>query len=124
MSPPYTMPEGVPTFTPPPQTMMADPRPPDRVTTIGSSSFLAVIAVILGVVISTGTILSVVGKAFFVERAEYNLLVVRSAEEKTTVTETLKQVREAMSRQEAALQKLTDDVALIKQDLAAMRGRR
>jgi len=119
---PYTMPEGVPTFTPPPQTMM-DPRPPERVTTIGSASFVVTVGLILGIVISTGTVIGVVGKAFYVERTEYNLAAVQAATEKTTLTEAVKQMREAMTRQEETLRRLTDDIALIKQDLASMRGR-
>jgi len=114
---PFTMPEGVPVYTPPPVI-------PDRVTSIGSTSFLTTVGVILGIVISTGTILGVVGKAFYVERAEYNLAVVRAAEERTAVTETLKQVRESMARQEATLQKLTDELDAVRQTLAATRGRR
>lgn len=113
----FTMPEGIPVYTPPPVN-------PDRVTTIGSTSFLTTVGVILGIVISTGTILGVVGKAFYVERSEYNLAVVRAAEERTAVTETLKQVREAMTRQEATLQKLTEDLDAVRQTLASMRVRR
>jgi hypothetical protein len=118
----FTMPEGVPTYSPPPAIL--DPRPPDRVSSIGSASFMATVALILGVVISTGTIIGFVGKAFYVERSEYNVAVVRTAEERIAVTETLKQVREAMSRQETTLQKLTDDLATVREDLAAIRGKR
>lgn len=118
--PPFTMPEGIPVYTPPP----ADLRPPERVSSIGSASFLTTVGVILGIVISTGTILGVVGKAFYVERTEYNLAVVRAAEERTAVAETLKQVREGMARQEVTLQKLTEDLDSVRQTLAAMRGRR
>jgi hypothetical protein len=113
-----TMPEGM---TPPP--MMMETRSVEH--SIGSSSFLAIITVILGIVISTGTILGVVGKAFYVERSEYNLATVSGSIDKTKAEENLKQVKDTLTRQEIMLQKLTDDVALIKQDLAAMRrGRR
>jgi hypothetical protein len=113
-----TMPEGI---TPPP--MMVEPRSIEH--SIGSSSFLAIIAVILGIVISTGTIWGVVGKAFYVERAEYNTAMVSASIDKTKVEENLKQVKDTLARQEIMLQRLTDDVALIKQDLAAIRrGRR
>lgn len=119
---PFTVPEGIPVYTPPPAIM--DPRPPDRVSSIGSASFMATVALILGVVISTGTIVGFVGKAFYVERGEYNLAVVRAAEERIAVAETLKQLREAMHRQEATLEKLTSDLATVREDLAAMRGKR
>lgn len=118
----FTMPEGVPILTPTPVT--SDPHPIDRSVHIGSSSFLAALAIILGIVISTGTILAVVGKAFYVERPEYNLAAVASAEEKTKVSETLKQLQNTLTRQEMSLQKLADDVASIKQDMASMKGRR
>jgi hypothetical protein len=118
----FTQPEGISDQTPTP--VMMDPRMPDRATSIGSSSFLAAIAIILGIVISTGTILAVVGKAFYVERPEYNLATVVAAEEKIKVSETLKQMRDTITRQETALQKLSDDMGSIKQDLASIRGRR
>jgi hypothetical protein len=115
-----TMPEGI---TPPP--MMVDPRAMETVHSIGSSSFLAVISIILGIVIATGSVIGVVGKAFYVERAEYNTAVVATVEEKTKVNENIRQMKDTLMRQEVVLQKLTDDLALIKQDLAAMRhGRR
>jgi hypothetical protein len=118
----FNLPDEMTNMTPTP--VMMDPRGPDRTVHIGSSSFLAALAIILGIVISTGTILAVVGKAFYVERAEYNLATVVAAEEKTKVSETLKQLQVTFTHQEAALQKLSDDVAMIKQDLASIRGRR
>jgi hypothetical protein len=107
-----------------PTPVMMDPYVPDRSVHLGSSSFLAALAIILGIVISTGTILAVVGKAFYVERSEYNLATVVATEDKTKVSETLKQLRDTLTRQETSLQKLSDDIGDIKQNLASMRGRR
>jgi hypothetical protein len=120
----FTIPDGLSNQTPTP--VMMDPRMsvPDRTASIGSTSFLAAIAIILGIVISTGTILAVVGKAFYVERPEYNLATIAAAEDKTKVSETLKQMRDTLVRQENSLQKLSDDVDTLKQDLAAIRRRR
>lgn len=117
----FNMPEEMTGMTPTP--VMMNPREPDRSVHIGSSSFLAALAIILGIVISTGTILAVVGKAFYVERAEYNLAVVVAAEERTKVTETLKQLQNTLTRQDMSLQKLSDEVTIIRQDLASIRGR-
>lgn len=116
----FTMPEGVPTITPPP---MSVPQQPERVASIGSSSFLAAISIIIGIVLGVGAILSTVGKAFYVERAEYNLATVRSAEDRTMVGENLKQVRDTLSRQESMIRQLTEDTGGIRESLAAMRGR-
>ncbi len=116
----FTMPEGAPTLTPSP---VAEPRLPDRSPGIGSPSFLAAISIIIGIVLGVGAIVGTVGKAFYVERSEYNLATVRSAEDRTMVGESLKQVRETLSRQEAVLRKLTEDTGGIRESLASMRGR-
>ncbi len=117
----FSIPEEISSMTPTP--VMMDPRMPDRSVHIGSSTFLTAIAIILGIVISVGTILSVVGKAFYVERDEYNKAVVAAAEERTKVTETLKQLQNTITRQELAQQKLSDEVSTLRQEQAVTRGR-
>jgi hypothetical protein len=115
----FTMPEGIPTLTPTPVT---EPVYVNRPSSIGSPSFLAAISIIIGIVVGLSALIGSVGKAFYVERSEYNLTVVRTAEDRTMVGENLKQMREALARQEASLRKLTEDTDGIKQSLASMRG--
>jgi hypothetical protein len=110
------MPEGN-QITPPPVEM----RPREYV---GSKSFLIVVSTVLGIVIGIGMIVGGLGKAFFVERDEWNKQTLAGAEDKAVVNETLKRIDLATSHQEAALDRLTSTVELIKQDIAAMRVRR
>lgn len=81
---------------------------------------LAAISVVLGIVVGVGSIVGVVGKAFYVERSEYNALLVRMAEDKTRIDETFKRIDSSLARQEACLQKLTDSVDALRTD----KGRR
>ena len=113
-----------PPWTPPPWTPPPWSPPPERSVNISVSTFFKSLALILTVIVTTGTIIAVVGKAFYVERPEYNLKIVNDAEEKTAVSETLKQLIDSLAKQQVTMQKLTDDVATIKQDLASMRGTR
>jgi hypothetical protein len=81
---------------------------------VGSKPFLVVISAVLGALISTGTIISVLGKAFYVDRSEYNVKVLKDAEDKITVQQTLDRLNQALTRQEAAFEKLSDRVERIK----------
>jgi len=109
-------------FTPPPvvqnpyydgfsQPHQIQPPPSPQV---GSKTFVVVLSVILGTLISAGTIISVLGKAFFVDRVEYNVKLLKDAEEKVTVQQTLDRLNQALTRQEAAFDKLTERVERIK----------
>jgi hypothetical protein len=84
---------------------------------------LIAISVVVGIVIGVGSIIGVIGKAFYVERAEYNTLLVRMAEDKTRMDETFKRLDSSLARQEMSLQKLTDAVESLRTDNAP-RGRR
>ena len=76
---------------------------------------------VLGILVATGTILGVVGKAFYVERNEYNLQVVNSAEERGKLTETLKRIDQSMTRYEAAIEKISASVEALRDDSSARR---
>lgn len=121
----FTMPEGVPTPTPVseyslPQTLRFEtPKP-----AVGSLSFLTVISIILGIVLATGSVVGVVGKAFFVDRNEYNVQVVTSAEERGKVTETLKRLDQSIARLEASIEKISTTVDSLRDDnVQRRRGR-
>jgi hypothetical protein len=124
----FTMPEGVPTPTPVsdyslPQTLrFENPREPKQ-TSISLPAILVAISIVLGIVIATGTIVGVIGKAFYVQRDEYNQGVVKSAEEKVQVAETLKHMDQAIARQEASIEKISVIVESLRQDVVAARRR-
>ena len=121
------MPEGIPQYTPTPvsefsmpQTMRFEPpRSP-----AGPSSFLTVISIILGILVATGTVVGVVGKAFYVERGEYNIQVVTNTEERVKVAETLKRLDLAMSRQEAIIDKMSQALEQLRDDTTSRRRNR
>ena len=135
----FTMPEGIPTPTPVadyslpqafgpsslPQTMRFEtPREiAPRQSSISLPAILVAISIVLGIVIATGTIVGVIGKAFYVSREEYNVGVVKGAEDKVQVAETLKHVDQAISRQEAAIDRISTIVESLKQDVMAARRR-
>jgi len=122
----FTMPEGVPQYTPTPVSEFSMPQTvrfePPRQTSVGSASFLVVISTILGILIATGSVLGVVGKAFYVERSEYNLQVVTNTEERVKVAEALKRIDQSVARQEAAIEKISECLETLKQD-SRRRGR-
>jgi len=112
---PNTLPEGIT-----PQPYLDLPRPePQR----ASSSFLMVLSILLGVIIGVGTVVGVLGKAFFVDRAEYVQQNLRRAEERVEVSEALKRIDAVLGRQEAALNKLSGAVEEIR-TISSRRGGR
>ena len=83
-----------------------------------SMSFAIALSAILGVIIAAGTILGVVGRAFYVSREEYTEKTLKDAEEKTIMRQTMDRVDRTLSRQEAAFERLSDSVQTIKVDMA------
>ncbi len=77
---------------------------------------IAAVSVVLGIVIGVGTIVGVVGKAFYVERGEYNVLMVRMAEDKARVDETFKRIDNSLARLETSMQKLADAVETLREE--------
>ena len=83
-----------------------------------SKTFVAAIAAILGVLISAGTIIGVMGKAFYVQRTEYTEKSLRDAEATTIMQQSLTRMENTLNRQEAAFDRMSDTVQTIKVDMA------
>jgi hypothetical protein len=86
-----------------------------------STAFVVALSTILGIVIASGVILSVVGNAFYVSRDEYTSLKLKNAEEDSTLKSTLERMDRTLARQEQAFDKLADIVQNIKIDMASKR---
>lgn len=99
MSPPTT-PEGVPT---PSESEISD------VYSRGKS-ILVIVSVVVGIILGTGTIFGGVGKAFYVEREEYNARNLQDARDKVDVQKTIERVSDTLKRQEQALDKLSTTI--------------
>jgi hypothetical protein len=82
-----------------------------------SKTFIAALAAILGVLISSGTIIGVLGKAFYVQRDEYTQKTLRDAETVTVIQQTLARMENAIGRQGASIDKLADTIQAIKLDM-------
>jgi len=83
------------------------------------------LALFLSMVIAGGTIISVMGKAFYVTRAEYTERVQKDAIEQTTLKQTLDNVRIALDNQKTEFKDqktefkaLSDSVYVLKYELA------
>jgi len=87
-------------------------------TSSPSKTFIAAIAAILGVLISSGTIIGVLGKAFYVQRDEYTQKTLRDAEAVTVIQQTLARMESALGRQGASVDKLAEDMQTIRIDMA------
>jgi uncharacterized protein HemX len=87
-----------------------------------STSFLIALSVILGVLISAGVVVGVLGKAFYVQRDEFTAKSLKDAQDSTIVQQTLTRLENALSRQEAAFDRMSDTVQTMKLDMA--RGHR
>jgi hypothetical protein len=73
-------------------------------------SFLAALSVIIGVLLAIGTIIGVMGKAFYVQRDEYTAKTLHDAEQDTATQQTLLRLGNALDRQEAAFNRLSETV--------------
>jgi len=72
------------------------------------------VSFILGLIIAGGTVFSILGKAFYVTRAEYTDKVLADSIERTSVTKTLESVNKSLSSMEAAIKDLSDHMVEIK----------
>ena len=88
-----------------------------------STSFLIALSVILGVLMSLGVVVGVLGKAFYVQRDEYTAKNLKDAEVNTVTQQTLTRLENALSRQEAAFDRLSETVQTMKLDMVRSRGR-
>ena len=83
-----------------------------------SPTFVVALSVVLGVVIAAGTILGVVGNAFYVSRGEYTQKILNEAQETTTIKYTLDRVEKTLNSQEKAFEKLSEVVRTIEMGAA------
>jgi hypothetical protein len=86
-----------------------------------STSILIALSVILGIVISAGTIFGVLGDAFFVGRVEYNIKNLQDAETTTTFRQTLSQIDRTLAAQDKSFKDLAASVDAIRLDAARRR---
>lgn len=86
-----------------------------------SMSFIIALSVILGIIIASGSILGVVGKAFYVSRDEYTQKNLRDAEEAVVVKASLERLEHVLDRLDSTLGKLSDTVQTLKMDMIRKR---
>jgi uncharacterized protein HemX len=87
-----------------------------------SMSFVVALSIIFGLIIASGTILGVVGKAFYVSREEYTAQSLNNAESKTSMKQTLERIDRTLTRQEASFEKLSEAVQGIKVEMAGKKA--
>ena len=83
-----------------------------------SMSFVIALSIILGCIIASGTILGVVGKAFYVSRDEYTQKNLSDAENAVVIKASVERFEHVLSRMDSTLDKLSDTVQAIKLDMA------
>lgn len=94
-----------------------------------STGFIAAIAAILGVILTSSIILGGLGKAFFVTREENNNQITAYSNDKSEIRQsllklegTLNTQNNALEKQGAAIERMLDKIQAIKEDMAR-RGR-
>lgn len=110
-----TRPEGF-QVTPPPVLVEAPPPLPSRLTTIA--------ATILGIVVSVGIIIGVLGKAFYVERTEYTSKVLSDTIERGNTQQDIRLIKESQARLEKSLADLSGEVKALASRLPVKTGGR
>lgn len=83
-----------------------------------STPFVIALSIVLGIVLAAGTILGVVGNAFYVSRDEYTRDTLKNSTEVAGIKTTLNRIELSLSRQEILFEKLSDAVQTIKVDMA------
>ena len=86
-----------------------------------SLNFITGLSIVLGIVIACGVIVGGLGRAFFVAREEYQAKIVKDTEEKTSIGAALDRIGHTLSRQEAAFDKMSQEVQSIRIDMAKKR---
>lgn len=119
---PNTLPEGFAPFTPAPY--LPEPQAP----AVGSKWFLHIMSSIVGLLVGGGIVLGVLGKAFYVERTEYNQKLLKDVQDSGTFAAGLDKIGSRLGRQEevlgrldANLERLAADVQSLKLDAARRR---
>ena len=95
----------------------------------GSIGFIAALSIILGIILASSAIIGGLGKAFFVDRDEYNKKETAYTMDKADLQRSLTRLEGAVSvqsitleKQDQSLQRLIDKVQTIREDMAR-RGR-
>jgi len=81
------------------------------------------VAAILGVLIGAGTVAGVIGKAFYVTRAEYTEKVTQDAVGNTTTRETLNRLNDTLREQKGSFDNFSNQVETVKTDVAIIKNR-
>jgi hypothetical protein len=95
--------------------------PPEPAKKLPSQGFMIAISILLGATVAAGTILSTIGNAFFVTRAEYQSHEKNDVEVTTTFRQTLGQIDRTLSAQAASFKELAGAVEGIRIDMARRR---
>lgn len=83
-----------------------------------SQTFVAILSIILGLIIGLGTILGILGGAFFVRRSEYTAKNLVDIQETIILKNALEQIERALVRQEKSFDKLSEAVQTLKDNQA------
>jgi hypothetical protein len=83
-----------------------------------SSNLLTTVSIVLAIAIATGAVISGLGRAFFVTKDEYTTYTLKDVKEKTELSSALDRIGQALSRQEAAFNKMSDSVQTIQIEMA------
>ena len=75
------------------------------------------VSFILGLILAGGTVFSILGKAFYVTRAEYTDKVLSDSVERTDVKKTLEAVNRSLTNLEASVKDLSSYVGDLKIDV-------
>lgn len=86
-----------------------------------TESMWKTIAIVLGMILTGGTILSVVGKAFYVTRNEYTDRVLQESVKEDRLANSLDTLRVSISNLEAILKQDVDAITTIKLEMAKSR---
>jgi heme/copper-type cytochrome/quinol oxidase subunit 1 len=79
------------------------------------------ISAILGIILVGGTIISSMGKAFYVTRTEYTEKTQRDAVDQVYLNQTLEQVKKSLNDQQLSFKMLSDTVYELKLNLVKRR---
>lgn len=85
------------------------------------TSIFTITSMVLGVLVSFGAVVGVLGRAFYVTRGEFSEKVLSDTKQTTRMGETLDRLDRFMAKQEASLEKLSDAVQNIKVEIASKR---